>query len=139
MTEEQQYFANKIEELAQRLDSAEDRVDRLSAHLALSLVPVTALPLTGPPLTTAATGPLPPAPDPVRDWTGGEATALRKALRMTESKFATVLSVSLRTVANWASCPAMVPRAAAQDMLDRLFADASPAVRAKFELVRLAR
>jgi DNA-binding transcriptional regulator YiaG len=56
---------------------------------------------------------------------------------MTQSKFATVLSVSLRTVANWASCPAMVPRAAAQDMLDQVLADASAATRAKCELVRL--
>lgn len=118
MTPEQQYFHSRIDELARRLESAERRFDMLSP---------------------AALQSFPPVPDPVREWTGSEATALRKALRMTERKFATVLSVSLRTVANWASSPAMVPRAAAQDMLDKLLADASPAARAKFDLVRLTR
>src|SRR5215471_1544269 len=70
---------------------------------------------------------------PVHERTGSEATALRRALRMTESRFARSLSMSPRTVANWASHPAMVPRSAAQDTLDELLAAASPAVRAKFE------
>jgi DNA-binding transcriptional regulator YiaG len=39
----------------------------------------------------------------VREWTGGEAAALRKALRTTETRFARSLGVSLRTVSNWAA------------------------------------
>jgi len=70
---------------------------------------------------------------PTHEWTGKDATALRKALRMTESRFAARLSVSFRTVAHWAAHPATVPRAAAQDMLDELLAGASPAVKARFE------
>ncbi len=67
-----------------------------------------------------------------REWTGSEATALRKALRMAESRFAATLSVLLRTVGNWAAHPATVPRAAVQDVLDELLAAASPAVKARF-------
>jgi DNA-binding transcriptional regulator YiaG len=138
MSPEQQYFATKIEELARRLESAEARVDRLSARLAVVSAPFPATLARYPPGLPQPESAAPPRLlSPVREWTGGEATALRKSLRMTESKFATVLSVSLRTVANWASNPATVPRAAAQDMLDELLADASPAVKAKFELVRL--
>src|ERR1700680_2782653 len=70
--------------------------------------------------------------NPVREWTGGDAIALRKALRMTESRFARSLGVSVRTVSNWACKPATVPRNAAQDMLDELLAAASPGVVAKF-------
>jgi len=80
--------------------------------------------------------PLPPAVHqplfPGRDWTGREAVALRRALRMTESKFARSLDVSPRTVSHWAGHPATVPRSAAQDMLDELLATASPAVRTRF-------
>ncbi len=70
---------------------------------------------------------------PARGWTGGEATALRKALRMTEGRFARSVGVSPRTVSNWAQYPAMVPRSAAQDMLDELLAATKPTVRDRFE------
>jgi 8-oxo-dGTP diphosphatase len=70
---------------------------------------------------------------PAHEWTGKDATALRKALRMTESRFAATVGVSFRTVANWAAHPATVPRAAAQDTLDKLHAGASPAVKVRFE------
>lgn len=66
------------------------------------------------------------------EWTGRDATALRKALRMTESRFANTLDVSLRTVANWVTNPATVPRAAVQDKLDRLFESTTPAAKARF-------
>jgi DNA-binding transcriptional regulator YiaG len=55
------------------------------------------------------------------EWTGRDATALRKAFRMTEGRFAAALQVSSRTVANWVTNPGTIPRAAVQDMLDRLF------------------
>lgn len=70
---------------------------------------------------------------PAHEWTGRDATALRKALRMTESRFAAAVGASFRTVANWAAHPEMVPRAAAQDALDKLRAGASPAVKVRFE------
>jgi DNA-binding transcriptional regulator YiaG len=72
--------------------------------------------------------PLPPA----RDWTGGDATALRKALRMPQTKFARLLDVSLGSVTHWAKHPATVPCAVAQDALDEMLAAASPEARAKF-------
>jgi DNA-binding transcriptional regulator YiaG len=65
-------------------------------------------------------------------WTGSDANALRKALRVTEGKFARSLGVSARTVANWAADPSMVPRNAAQDRLDELLAAASPDAVTKF-------
>jgi 8-oxo-dGTP diphosphatase len=66
------------------------------------------------------------------EWTGREATALRKAFRVTESRFASALDVSARTVANWVTNPATVPRSAVQDMLDELLEGASSATRARF-------
>jgi DNA-binding transcriptional regulator YiaG len=71
---------------------------------------------------------------PVREWTGGDASALRRALRMTEAGFGRVAGVSVRTVSKWAAHPGMVPRNAVQARLDGLFAAASPAV-----LIRFAR
>lgn len=71
--------------------------------------------------------------DPARTWTGREATALRKALRMTVDRFAEELAVSPRAVANWAQHPDMVPRIAVQDALDDLLQHAPARVRAQFE------
>lgn len=73
------------------------------------------------------------ATGPVREWTGFEAVALRKALRMTEAKFARAIDVSPRTVANWHTKPNTVPCNAAQDMLDELLNGASAAVVERFE------
>lgn len=70
---------------------------------------------------------------PVREWTGSDAVALRKALRMTGAKFARMVGVSARTVANWHSNPATVPRHEAQDMLDELLSRADLSVRERFE------
>jgi DNA-binding transcriptional regulator YiaG len=69
---------------------------------------------------------------PVREWTGGDASALRRALRMTAAGFAQVAGVSVRTVSKWGTCPEVVPRNAVQAKLDELFAAASPAVLARF-------
>jgi hypothetical protein len=68
----------------------------------------------------------------VREWTGAEATALRKALRMTEPRFATVLRVSKRTVSNWSAQPETVPRPDAQELLDDLLTNAAPEVKIRF-------
>jgi 8-oxo-dGTP diphosphatase len=68
------------------------------------------------------------------EWTGRDATALRKALHMTESRFAATLqAVSPRTVANWVTYPDTVPRGAAQEALDKLYASVSPAAKVRFE------
>jgi DNA-binding transcriptional regulator YiaG len=69
----------------------------------------------------------------VREWTGRDAVALRKALRLTEAKFARMVGVSARTVANWHTNPATVPRNDAQDMLDELLNAADSSVRERFE------
>ena len=66
------------------------------------------------------------------EWTGREATALRKAFRMTENRFASRLEVSARTVANWVTNPATVPRSAVQEALDSLLESASSATRTRF-------
>ena len=66
------------------------------------------------------------------EWTGRDATALRKAFRLTEGRFAAAIDVSPRTVANWVTSPATVPRAAVQDKLDSLLQSASPAIKVRF-------
>lgn len=68
---------------------------------------------------------------PVREWTGGHASRLRRALRMTETGFARVAGVSVRTVSKWAAHPEVVPRHAVQARLDELFA-AAGSVQARF-------
>lgn len=73
------------------------------------------------------------ASGPIREWTGRDAVALRKALRMTEAKFARAVGVSPRTVANWHTKPETVPLNNAQDMLDELLNDADASVVERFE------
>jgi DNA-binding transcriptional regulator YiaG len=85
------------------------------------------------PLTLQADQPTFQAAGPVREWAGRDDVALRKALRMTEAKFARMVGVSPRTVANWHTSPATVPRNDAQDMLDELLNAADPSVRERFE------
>lgn len=65
-------------------------------------------------------------------WTGAEATALRKALRLSIVRFAATLEVSPRTVANWAAHPDMAPRVALWDRLDGLLASATTNAKARF-------
>lgn len=66
------------------------------------------------------------------EWTGRDATALRKAFRLTENRFAAMIDVSARTVANWVTNPATVPRAAVQVTLDKLLENADPATKVRF-------
>lgn len=70
--------------------------------------------------------------DPAREWTGRDATALRRALRLTVDGFARQTGVAPRTIANWASRPDMVPRAGVQDVLDGLLERAPEATRGRF-------
>jgi hypothetical protein len=68
----------------------------------------------------------------VREWTGRGTTVLRRALHMTEARFARALGVSERTVSHWAAHPETVPRAAVQEQLDEMFAAAPPEAKTRF-------
>jgi 8-oxo-dGTP diphosphatase len=68
-------------------------------------------------------------------WTGREACALQKALRMTNDDFADHLGVAVRTVANWHSSPSTVPRAEIQSALDTAYERSSPSVHRRFTLL----
>ncbi|MEV2242570.1 hypothetical protein [Micromonospora sp. NPDC049891] len=70
---------------------------------------------------------------PVLTWTGREATALRKALRMSVTAFAEHLGAARRTVAKWSSHGDQVlPRADMQAALDTVLARATPDARERF-------
>jgi hypothetical protein len=60
----------------------------------------------------------------IKSWTGAEADALRHALRMSNEDFAEHLGVSVRSVANWRSRPAMVLTPPMQSTLDAAVARA---------------
>lgn len=66
------------------------------------------------------------------EWTGGQATALREAMRLSANRFADRLGVSPRTVANWRADPGMVPRLEVQNALEDLLREASEEAKARF-------
>ena len=68
----------------------------------------------------------------VASWTGGQADALRQALRMTNESFAERLGIGVRTVAYWRNRPDLVPRPAMQEILDAALARAPEPARALF-------
>ncbi|TCB95663.1 hypothetical protein E0H26_19625 [Micromonospora zingiberis] len=73
----------------------------------------------------------------VTTWTGREANALRKALRMSVTAFAEHLGAARRTVAKWSSRgDKVLPRADMQAALDTVLARATPDVRERFEALR---
>ncbi|PSK62369.1 hypothetical protein B0E53_05730 [Micromonospora sp. MH33] len=74
----------------------------------------------------------------VTTWTGREANALRRALRMSVTSFAEHLGAARRTVAKWSSQGDKIYlRADMQAALDTVLARATPDVRERFEaLVR---
>ncbi len=51
-------------------------------------------------------------------WTGGQADALRQALRMTNESYAEHLGVAVRTIAYWRKRPEIIPLSAIQETLD---------------------
>ncbi|MGH3714104.1 MAG: helix-turn-helix domain-containing protein [Micromonosporaceae bacterium] len=72
----------------------------------------------------------------VRVWTGREASALRKALRLSVRDFAARLGVGVRTVSNWAAGQgAMTPRPEMQAALDTVLARATEGERARLALL----
>ena len=54
----------------------------------------------------------------ITSWTGGQADALRQALRMTNESFAEYLGVAARTVAYWRKNPEITPTPKIQETLD---------------------
>ena len=71
----------------------------------------------------------------IAQWTGGEADALRQALRMTIEEFAEHLRVAPRTVAYWRERPSIVPQSAIQRALDSTLDAAPDRAKAKFALL----
>lgn len=71
---------------------------------------------------------------PVRVWTGEEAGALRRALRLSVRAYAEHLGVAVRTVSKWEQLGASVqPRPDTQAILDTALDRASPADRLRFQ------
>lgn len=73
--------------------------------------------------------------DVVASWTGARADALREALRMSNEGFAAHLGVAVRTVANWRARPEVVPRPAAQEILDAALARAPGNAQEQFRML----
>ncbi|SDY49127.1 hypothetical protein SAMN05444365_102424 [Micromonospora pattaloongensis] len=74
----------------------------------------------------------------VTTWTGRDANALRRALRMSVTAFAEHLGAARRTVAKWSSQGEnILPRADMQAALDTVLARATPDVRERFEDLRV--
>jgi len=71
----------------------------------------------------------------ITSWTGGQADALRQALRMTNEDFAAHLGVSVRTVAYWRKRPHMVPKLQMQEVLDAALERANDREKAQFSLL----
>jgi hypothetical protein len=71
----------------------------------------------------------------IASWTGGQADALRQALRMTNESFAEHLGVAVRTVAYWRKRPDIIPQQQMQDMLDTALDRAPDRAKAQFALL----
>jgi DNA-binding transcriptional regulator YiaG len=71
----------------------------------------------------------------IEQWTGREADALRRALRMTADEFAAHLRASPRAVAYWRERPSTVLQAAAQRALDSTLEAAPDRAKAQFALL----
>lgn len=70
--------------------------------------------------------------DVVVTWTGRQAVALQRAMRLTNEAFAEHLGVAVRTVASWHNRAELVPRAEMQQVLDTALDRASRDVRDRF-------
>lgn len=73
---------------------------------------------------------------PIEEWTGIEAKALRRALRLSVRAYAEHLGVAFRTVADWEARGADIcPRPDTQAILDTALAQAGGEVHARFESI----
>jgi hypothetical protein len=68
-------------------------------------------------------------------WTGGQADALRQALRMTNESYAEHLGVAVRTIAYWRKRPEIIPLSAIQETLDAALERAPDRAKAQFSLL----
>ena len=69
-------------------------------------------------------------------WTGGSASALRMALRMSNESFAAHLGAAVRTVANWEASLHVVPSPTMQAVLDTALEQAPATAQARFASLR---
>src|SRR5215472_214897 len=76
--------------------------------------------------------------DVVATWTGGLASTLRVAWRLTIEEFADKLGVSARTVGKWEADPAFTPPLSMQQILDAALDQVPVDVRTRFRLLREA-
>lgn len=73
--------------------------------------------------------------DVVDVWTGERASALQRALRLTNERFAGKLGTAVRTVANWNGNPNAQPSMELQEALDTLLYEAPKQAQARFALL----
>ena len=71
----------------------------------------------------------------IAQWTGGQADALRRALRMTIEAFAGDLGIAPRTVAYWRKQPTIIPQPAQQEALDAALEAAPDRAKAQFAML----
>jgi transcriptional regulator with XRE-family HTH domain len=71
--------------------------------------------------------------EPVLEWTGLLASALQRALRMSNEAFAEHLGVAARTVSTWHQMPGRVPNSEMQQALDTALERAGERAQARFE------
>ena len=71
----------------------------------------------------------------IAQWTGGQADALRRALRMTMEEFAKRVHAAPRTVAYWRERPSIVPQSAIQRKLDSILEAAPDRAKAQFAVL----
>jgi hypothetical protein len=71
----------------------------------------------------------------IAQWTGGQADALRRALRMTIEAFAGDLGIAPRTVAYWRKQPTIIPQPGQQEALDAALEAAPDRAKAQFAML----
>ena len=68
-------------------------------------------------------------------WTGSRASALQRALRLTNERFARKLGTAVRTVAKWNANPDIEPTAEMQEALDTVHRNAPDDAKARFSML----
>jgi tetratricopeptide (TPR) repeat protein len=71
----------------------------------------------------------------ISSWTGGQADALRRSLRMTNESFADHLGIGVRTVAYWRKRADVTPQPRMQEVLDTALERAPDRAKAQFALL----
>lgn len=71
----------------------------------------------------------------VAEWSGRHATTLRRALRLTNERFAEELGTAVRTVAKWSAEPTIVPTPEIQRALDTMLSRSPDDVHVRFSML----